>query len=72
MRQAKLVNPQIQTTNNALGYLGTTPSVSGLSGTIGVTWALEDSGPAILHAYDATNLSNDLHNSAQAKNGRDA
>jgi hypothetical protein len=31
-----------------------------------IVWAVENSNPAVLHAYDATNLANELYNSSQA------
>jgi len=38
----------------------------------GIVWAVEnDGGAGVLHAYDATDLANELYNSNQAVNGRD-
>lgn len=60
----------------AFGDHGATPSVSANGNSGGIVWELQSdawrtSGPAILHAYDATNVANELYNSSQAPNGRD-
>jgi hypothetical protein len=52
-------------------YPGTSPSVSADGTENGVVWALQNdehyrSGPAVLHAYDATDLSRELYNSEVA------
>ncbi|HKV76945.1 MAG TPA: hypothetical protein VJP02_02320, partial [Candidatus Sulfotelmatobacter sp.] len=57
-------------------FPGATPTVSASGSTNGIVWVLSASasfsnGPAILHAYDATNLSNQLYDSTQAANNRD-
>ena len=62
-------------------FPGPTPSVSAQGASGGVLWAIDSSGygvpsqfgtgPAILHAYDAANLSSELWNSSQAANSRD-
>jgi hypothetical protein len=59
----------------SFGFPGATPSVSSLASGNGIVWALDNTsycsnaapscGPAILHAYDATNLANELWNSTQ-------
>ncbi len=56
------------------GYPGATPSVSSNGSQNGIVWALEsgEGAPAVLHAYDATNLQHELYNSKQAANNRDA
>ncbi|MFI5092241.1 MAG: IPT/TIG domain-containing protein, partial [Candidatus Acidiferrales bacterium] len=55
-------------------YPGTSPVVSANGATQGIVWTIENNGPttsdstgttAILHAYDATNLTNELYNSQQ-------
>jgi hypothetical protein len=52
---------------------GTSPSVSASGNANGIVWALERNlSGAILHAYDATNLANELYNSTQAPGNRDA
>jgi len=58
----------------------TTPAVSAHGTTNGIVWTLErtdgfsttpGNSPAILHAYDATNLATELYNSNQASGSRD-
>src|SRR5579872_3537101 len=52
-------------------YPGSTPSVSANGASDGIVWAIEHSDPNdVLHAYDATNLANELYNSNQAANQR--
>jgi hypothetical protein len=53
-------------------YPGTTPSLSANGSKNGIVWAIEHTDPNdVLHAYDATNLANELYNSNQAGNQRD-
>jgi len=37
----------------------------------GIVWAVENNSPAVLHAFDASNLASELYNSNQAASGRD-
>jgi hypothetical protein len=53
-------------------YPGSTPGISASGTANGIVWAVENSNPAILHAYDAADLSHELYNSSQAAGGRDA
>ncbi len=69
---AKLASVASQSAT-VFNYPGTTPSVSANGTQSGIVWALESSQgvAAVLHAYDATNLANELYNSNQAPGGRD-
>jgi hypothetical protein len=67
---AKLSPGATAHTATSFGYPGATPSVSANGASNGIVWAVENNTPAVLHAYDATNL-NELYNSNQASNGRD-
>lgn len=67
---AKLsASPSAQTANS-FGYPGATPSISANGTSNAIVWAIENSSPAVLHAYDAASLA-ELYNSNQAANGRD-
>ncbi|HEY1767477.1 MAG TPA: hypothetical protein VGG26_07465 [Terracidiphilus sp.] len=67
---AKLATaPSVQSTTT-FGFPGTTPSVSANGTANGIVWAVENASPAVLHAYDASTLT-ELYNSSQATAGRD-
>jgi hypothetical protein len=52
-------------------YPGTTPSISANGTQNGIVWAVENTSPAVLHAYYASNLAHEIYNSSQAPNNRD-
>ncbi len=58
-------------TSTQFGYPGATPSISGGSPRNLILWATENTSPAVLHAYNAKNLADELYNSNQAAGGRD-
>ena len=65
--------PNASQSSATYGFPGSTPSVSSSGVTNGIVWALDDGkyctnqssgcGPAVLHAYDSTNLVTELWNS---------
>jgi len=63
---AKLSTSPTSQTGNSFPYPGTTPVISANGSSNAIVWAVENSNPAVLHAYDATNLSHELYNSNQA------
>jgi hypothetical protein len=71
-----IVNGLLATTpasrsTHTFSYPGATPAISASGNTNGIVWVVENSGPAVLHAYDAGNLATELYNSNQAANSRD-
>jgi hypothetical protein len=52
-------------------YPGVLPSISANGTSNGIVWAIENTTPAVLHAYLASDLTQELYNSNQAPNGRD-
>lgn len=68
---AKLNSTPQSKTSTAFGYPGATPSISGNTKKNTILWATENTSPAVLHAYNANNLAQELYNSNQASGGRD-
>lgn len=68
---AQLGTSPASQTNTQFEYPGATPSISAIGTSNAILWAAENTDPAVLHAYDATNLANELYNSNQASGGRD-
>jgi hypothetical protein len=68
---AKLVDTPQSQSKTQFTFPGTAPSVSANGTANGIVWAHENTNPAVLHAYDATNLAHELYNSNQASAARD-
>ena len=68
---AKLGSTPASQTANAFAYPGATPSISANGSSSAILWAAENANPAVLHAFNATNLATELYNSNQASGGRD-
>ncbi|MBV9265946.1 MAG: pyrrolo-quinoline quinone [Acidobacteriaceae bacterium] len=69
---AKLDTQPSSSTGTTFGYPGATPAISANGVNDAILWAVENADPAVLHAYDATNLAIELYNSDQAGSNRDS
>ncbi len=58
-------------TSHYFPYPGVTPGISSNGTSNGIVWAIDESNPATLYAYEAANLSRELYDSNQAAGGRD-
>ncbi len=77
LAQYKISGGQLTKASQApgtFGFPGSSPAVSSNGTSNGIVWTLQndqwDNGPAVLHAYDANDVSHELYNSALA-GGRD-
>ncbi len=66
----KLATTPVQT-GASFTYPGVLPSVSANGTSNGIVWAIENTGTAVLHAFAANALTQELYNSNQASNSRD-
>jgi hypothetical protein len=71
LTNAVLATAPASQSSNTFGYPGANPTISASGNTNAILWVVENSSPAVLHAYDATNLANEFYNSNQAVNSRD-
>lgn len=67
---AKLGAKPVAKTTNAFAYPGTTPSISSNAALDAILWAVENSSPAVLHAYNPETLIQ-IYDSNSASGGRD-
>lgn len=72
--QAKTSSSPASASAARFPYPGATPAISASGTQNAIAWVAEtpDGGTGVLHAYDATNLANELYNSQQAPNNRDS
>jgi outer membrane protein assembly factor BamB len=61
----KLAASPSSKTSTSFTYPGATPSISANFSQNGILWAIENTSPAVLHAYNALNLTQELYNSNQ-------
>jgi hypothetical protein len=67
---AKLLTSPVAQSTHSYAFPGATLIISSDEGRNSILWATENTNPAVLHAYSASNLT-ELYNTTQAANGRD-
>jgi len=67
---AKLASSPSSASAASFAYPGTAPAISANGTMNGIVWAHENSDPAVLHAYDACDLTHEDYNSSLAAGGR--
>ena len=67
IENARIVSPAQSKTAITFGYPGATPSISANGDKDGIVWAVENNTPAVLHAYEANDLTHELYNSNQER-----
>ena len=77
MSQGVMTSTPVSQSSHVFGFPGATISVTSNGTQAGIVWAVEGDGytpqnPAVLHAYDATDLTKELYSTDKAPNGRDA
>ncbi len=78
-RDARLLPDPVSQTAASFGYPGVAPSISADGSQNGIVWVVENQNfydakathEAVLHAYDARDLSREIYNSNQAPSARD-
>lgn len=70
-QNARLIAKPTSETSLNFNYPGASPSISANGPRNGIVWATENKEPAVLHAFDASNLARELYNSNTAPSGRD-
>ena len=68
---ARLIPEPESYTSLTFVYPGATPSISADGKENGIVWVAENLNPAVLHAYDASDLGHELYNSDQAPSEKD-
>ena len=68
---AKLNSTPESRTTITFPYPGATPSISGNARANLILWATSNTSPAVLYAYNANDLADELYDSNQASGGRD-
>ena len=64
---ARVVSPAASKTAITFGYPGTTPSISANGTRDAIVWAVENNSPAVLRAYEASDLARELYNTNQQR-----
>src|SRR5262249_29165704 len=63
---ARLSSAPTSQSSITFAYPGSTPSISANGNSNGIVWAHENTNPAVLHAYNAADLTQELYNSNQS------
>ncbi len=66
LKSARVASSPSSGSSESFAYPGAFPSVSAYGSANGIVWAHENSNPAILHAYSASNLADELYSSEQS------